>query len=278
MGSFNVACSVSNISIGCGTPIVYIPLEKSQFPNGPEKNNMMIYTHCVYSPLALPVFGDYDDYGGIENIEEGDSTKAIEDWFKMDIAKFCDFETMPSDSGMYVHREIWDLMVNKFIDEGGKNNKGEYGSPSIEKHLKWLAEWKEKLEGPSCEELTDYRLECVKTKENGTEEEAMVALVKYEEIISHLPIHHVYVSHILDAGMFREYKTFPKIYSEQVKQGKLFQELAEFMQFICSMGAVNAHFFPAANGYQCGNPYMSRRLYLKAAAITRESLKDRERW
>ena len=34
-----------------------------------------------FKPAMFPIFGDYDDYGGMENIQEDDNTKTLEKHF-----------------------------------------------------------------------------------------------------------------------------------------------------------------------------------------------------
>jgi len=97
MGCYNVACSVSNLSIGAGTKLAFIPLWPNQRSlQGPHilyPNTDLIYSHCIYYPVSLPIFGEYDDYGGVENIETDKNTDRIEKIFKMSIQKFVGFVT-----------------------------------------------------------------------------------------------------------------------------------------------------------------------------------------
>ena len=86
MGSFDVACSVSRITINGGDPVAYFPLEKYKYCYDPAApNNMLIYPWCYYVPVSLPIFGEYFDYGFIDEIEENASTKALEKHFKCTI-------------------------------------------------------------------------------------------------------------------------------------------------------------------------------------------------
>jgi len=97
MGCFNVACTVSHLSINCGDPVVYIPLLPKNWSirNYPDyKHHLvgnqsgLIYSNCYFNPLTFPIKGQYNDYGGIENVEECANTKAIEKFFGMPIEDF----------------------------------------------------------------------------------------------------------------------------------------------------------------------------------------------
>lgn len=77
MGCWSVYCSISKIAITAGHECVFIPLKKS-------KGN-----YLPYLPAALPIFGSYDDYGGIEDIIEDENTKILENYFGLSIYDFC---------------------------------------------------------------------------------------------------------------------------------------------------------------------------------------------
>jgi len=96
MGSFNVACSISNLSIGPGDPIAFFPLVPNTYPRNsrvhelaPQSN--LIYSNCLFNPLCLPIFGEYDDYGGVGSIEENANTKALEQFFQIPISEIESF-------------------------------------------------------------------------------------------------------------------------------------------------------------------------------------------
>lgn len=98
MGCFNVACSVSNLSIGASTRVAFIPLWPNVFPRESQNHLLipeahLIYSHHFYYPVCLPIFGEYDDYGGIENIECNENVDLIEKYFGMPIDSFIEFIT-----------------------------------------------------------------------------------------------------------------------------------------------------------------------------------------
>lgn len=109
MGSFNVACSISNISINSGTKIAFIPLLPSEMSEniGRRYNNFKLSPGYVYlppssnwvsnegafqfyKPFSLPIIGRYNDYGGIEDIDENITSKVIKDYFGISIEDFVD--------------------------------------------------------------------------------------------------------------------------------------------------------------------------------------------
>jgi hypothetical protein len=62
MGCWNGTCQVSNLSISRGTPVVIIPI---------------VLMDSKWKPCWFPIHGTYDEYGGIENIEENPMTDLI---------------------------------------------------------------------------------------------------------------------------------------------------------------------------------------------------------
>lgn len=78
-----------------------------------------------FIPFALPIFGEYNDYGTLENIEEDCNTKAIEKYFGCTIQQFVDRCCRPFDDekagnknmpkrplGMFVHRDVYDYLAS----------------------------------------------------------------------------------------------------------------------------------------------------------------------
>jgi len=45
----------------------------------------IVYPQDLYTPIFLPIFGGYDDYGRIENVKDTKAVKFIEDFFGHDI-------------------------------------------------------------------------------------------------------------------------------------------------------------------------------------------------
>lgn len=84
MGCSNVACSVSHISIQRKDPVVFIPL----IPKKIVTSVKMFSTSEMYIPAFLPIFGEYDDYGSLQNIAKDYNTDMIEQEFGISIQEF----------------------------------------------------------------------------------------------------------------------------------------------------------------------------------------------
>jgi hypothetical protein len=104
MGSFNTGCGISNLSVDLGDEIAvtlmfpanYFLLSgklKKNWAEEIERNGMSCTDH--YIPYTAPVYGTYDGYGGIENIEKSLTTGMLEKEFGIPI------ETILSIIGNY---------------------------------------------------------------------------------------------------------------------------------------------------------------------------------
>lgn len=71
MGCWNATCNVTNLPIHAGEKVVVIPLVKVK----EECEFNTCYPTDVFVPFAMPLIGEYDEYGSIENITTFESNK-----------------------------------------------------------------------------------------------------------------------------------------------------------------------------------------------------------
>lgn len=100
MGHFSYTCRLSGIPITEGDKAVLIPLlpNGSYYDNSEESIRKFGKTnYCsndgqnvFFKPWAFPIFGEYDSYGRLENIESDDNTKFLEAYFKLSIQEIAD--------------------------------------------------------------------------------------------------------------------------------------------------------------------------------------------
>jgi len=249
MGSYNIACSISKVSIGGGTDIVYIPLEIAKYPYKiGDGNNTLIYPWCFYSPVILPIFGKYDDYGGIEDIIRDKNVEYIENYFETDIQSIINIDTKvkPISSGMFVHRKIYDFMIHSDVDESEKSKK--FRNKLYMKYYDFK------------KQLTDSQKRVKELNKFMGEKHKKIDIYSFAED--------------WDLFNFREYKTFQKIYRPCIVNGLFHNELVDFILFDMSMHSINSFYFPAMNGHQCGNYFASRNLYKMALKIVSKKIRD----
>lgn len=97
MGSFSLSCGVTGLSITAGDKCVMLPITANVSPflslNGPKvipKATMRTSAYIVYNsdlwvPAMLPIHGEYDDYGGLEEVVEDDNTRVLEERYGLTI-------------------------------------------------------------------------------------------------------------------------------------------------------------------------------------------------
>lgn len=98
MGHFSITCSLTNLAILPGNRCYFLPLHPVPRPQYQGKDyhsphgELMIVSNegaCdEYVPYLLPILGEYDSYGRLENIVEDENTKHIEKLFGMKISEF----------------------------------------------------------------------------------------------------------------------------------------------------------------------------------------------
>lgn len=84
MGSFNVACGISNLSINEGDEVGFVILGqsiKTRYGKRENGHSCFVYSTDLHEPFLPPVYGKYDDYGNITEVQESLTTKIIENMF-----------------------------------------------------------------------------------------------------------------------------------------------------------------------------------------------------
>jgi len=142
MGSFSYSCRLSGLPITGGDKAVLIPLipNGNYYDNGEEHVRKFGTTHycsndgpnVFFRPLAFPVFGEYDSYGCLENIEEDDNTKTLEQFFGLSIQEIVSIIcSNRKDDG---YDDALDV-----IKEGKKESRGDdYKKPKYKKEFELL--------------------------------------------------------------------------------------------------------------------------------------------
>lgn len=88
MGHFSYNCKLSGLPITGGTPAVLIVMKPVDNLHDYSDENLRKYGHShqcsndttmfKFKPVWFPIKGYYDDYGGLEGIQENDNTKLLE--------------------------------------------------------------------------------------------------------------------------------------------------------------------------------------------------------
>jgi hypothetical protein len=96
MGHFSYSCKLTGLPITGGTPVALFPMlmRANLYDNSEEQLRKYGKSSLIsndgprlrFIPCAFPIFGKYDEYGGIEDIVEDDNTRVLEEHFGLPIA------------------------------------------------------------------------------------------------------------------------------------------------------------------------------------------------
>lgn len=83
MGSFNVSCGLSNVTIHEGDPVAFLLLSKREQRGGFSRRGgdyfrtMLTDETSFFKPASPLIFGEYADYGRIANVQENITTEIL---------------------------------------------------------------------------------------------------------------------------------------------------------------------------------------------------------
>ena len=140
MGDLSISCGVSSISMMEEKAVLFplLPNDYDAMKDGKFvfKDGANIINNDgsrgLFTPFTLPIFGHLDSYGKLVNIEKNSNTKAIEDYYEIGIDVFAkiisrgdlsgsyDKFKVKHTAGMFVHRKIYDFMLNQDINDSGQ--------------------------------------------------------------------------------------------------------------------------------------------------------------
>ena len=273
MGSFNVTCSVSGISIDDGDPVAYFPLKKAEYIE--PKSRFLIYANCLYEPVCLPIFGEYDDYGRVF-IARDTNVEIVEKHFGKPIDSIVNDEDEngnqcmpePIEGGMFVHREIYNHLVVNQLDFWGKKPDGKSLEQTFDESSKSITT--AKLE---AKETIKWKNEYAKKMGKPYPESAEELRTQYTGLMWTLACG---APTIFTYG--NDYQDFRDLYYDSIEKGELKKELCDFWKFHMAMFSSNKHYTPVMNGEQCGNPRQSKILAEKTLEILNKKIEEIASW
>lgn len=273
MGSYNLSCFVSGVTISPGDEIYFIPLRKR------DKKYIPFHFFDVtelYIPASMPIKAIYDDYGNIIP-EESEYTKVLINHFqgKYTLAQICDPEINLFDGGCYAHKEIYESLFIYLNDCNGKSqdNNNFTGQFNL-----WKKTIKQEFE--TGERLINLFKKGLPNQTNPDEIKYFEdEIQKYENRVKTFDF-----GFMSSAGFF-SFDSFAgnnfkelKIYHRGLYEGTLNPvEIINFINFICNLHTVSKMLLPAVLGQQCGNPYMTKKLLNLSKKINQSKIRKVEK-
>lgn len=103
MGSFSEYCQISQITITSGTPCYLVPLQNKPMAEGRP-----------WSLYCLPILGEYNSYGTIENIELDKNTTCVEQLTNLSIEQFCgqltSYDSTLDLKYCFIRKDVYDIL------------------------------------------------------------------------------------------------------------------------------------------------------------------------
>lgn len=265
----NVCCSISNLSIDDGAKAVFIPLVPNKdyhiTKDHPSEYHLvgnvasLFGTNHYFNLASLPIFGEYDFYWGLKNIEENLNNSIIEKYFEVDIDGFVSCASSNHDdrqygsphqdildgmSGMFILREVFDFLISgKFILGRGE---------------------------PKLSHMHDV----VGTLNSKDELDASLAETKKILVQNGLAARYRSLNPFKNNSDLK-FEMLPyseAIYRSSLKEGDLKQEFLDVFTLERAMYMCNRFFFPAMNGEQDGDVVAEKLLLDKSLEIVKRKL------
>lgn len=118
MGSFSASCGMSKLPITSNEQIVFVALQpvkqysKNKSLELPSKH-LIHSQEPLYNSFFLPIEGEYNTYGGLDNIVKNDNTKLLEEHYGKSIEQI--FDTMTCGRGIFDSysdiNKIWNIKL-----------------------------------------------------------------------------------------------------------------------------------------------------------------------
>ena len=278
MGSQNMACALSSISINTGESVWIIPLINnkkligySEFNETESGCSILIQGHHMigdydlmpFNPAFLPIKGKYHEQGTLSDIEEDANTDYIEEYFGITIDEFCriisgnmdeyqckNHELISELSACYIHGEVIDNMINHRIRR--------YDKTAEQVYVQYM-------------ETINAKRECLDEFNNTNDNDDTLTETEKEDKRT-------------------EYAESNKRFwtrNEQIFTHKLFQtelnyawsdyekhkaSIIEYDKFFCLLYKSNRVLMPQVNGSQCGEDEIGLRLSQVVGTILEERI------
>ena len=87
MGSFDYTCAISGLAIGAGDKVRYMLVTQNPYHRGRTAGGLVCEMDGYWFPRTFPLRGEYDDYGGVENLQEGPQAATWLDGFRVDLVE-----------------------------------------------------------------------------------------------------------------------------------------------------------------------------------------------
>ena len=239
MGCFNLQGFYSNLPITDGDKTVAFICAKY---NGPtDYLTQPLYATDYMEPICLPIFGEYNDYGTIENIVPSETTKLIEKLSGMAIDEFI----------KNVASECNGVPYNIIVEATKEKNSCHYTEKGVIKFFdavlrkkSELSEWYEKNE--TNKELKDSIRSILKYEENRLETVSLCVIFELQEVYDSI----IEISKSKKSGYFfwSTYKELEQVWDNNYKFCNIVKE-----KYGAKLNMLRKHYRESIFSYKLSN-------------------------
>ena len=196
MGCWNETCGLTQLPICGGDPVRMFLIVERKPPRGYTRDHVMHYSSDLWRPYGLPIKGTYDEYGGLENIEEDCMSDFLLEAIREGVVE------VPNRMGEVFKREEldWETAINFLTDEG-LNITDPFDVANITKKLDAiLAEVKAKVPNLPDNGWSSERSDMAKEQKKVIEEDSRV--VKVYHMMVHEDVYQAVLNYKVPAERF----------------------------------------------------------------------------
>ena len=294
MGSYNVSCSVSGLTINYSEKayLIFLQPRHCQILELKQKNFYdhshvdsphlyaaanFIYSDRLYKPFGLPILGSYNDYGRLESIEANAWTEDLENRFGVGIEDIAAVVCTCAQYDLRRRQECW--KEAKALP--GKTKDGfdilaklsgmfvhkeiyDYMASYVDKESFW---YEYRAKGASMEDLYDrcqksiieFDIQDAKNRES---EDYSYLMADHEDPIlgdRHSP-EELHFGNLLSHNWYG----FKRFFRNHIKEGRLKKELCDFIRFDSSLSTANRLYFPGMYAGQDSVTQFQKEFHLAA--------------
>lgn len=270
MGSWNVSCFISGLSINGCEPVYYIPLtRKKLYPQTLENLQYGIMRPTdFFQPATFPILGEYDTYGRLENIVRDKNVEHLEKFYGAPIEQIISPESKIFSCGVFVLKEIYDMML--------KNVNDDYAKKEREKHC---GNYGHRVRRYIRDKHTMIKI-CKRqaVDPNQSEENRAYARASLSDTISDIinTFDSFEVTFRLDGmALLEEMPNIKMVYFNKIVNRTFSKEFLDINMLYVALHACGKMYFPTVNGLQCGDNVATKKLSSLTNKIANRRIKER---
>lgn len=271
MGSYNISCFVSKVTIDDGDDVIIFPLKSNTERSGFDQHLWSVSDLFIPQTFAIPA--TYDDCGSFRfKREDIDNILILEGHYNCKIEDLIDIENEKFDGLAVMHKSIYETLIKQgLVDYNGKPDKLNFES----KYDSYCSEFAEGRKAHEEEKIYWNKVAIDRTKTSKDRAYAKEVLVRCQAVDDgERPMLIGGTSGVI--YQFRDFENINVVYGRLIDDPKCGQSAIDFAKLIRNMYSSGLNFTPSLMGSQCGNLYMNKLILNASKKIVMNKLKERK--